>query len=182
MRNGIFKSIISCAFLVFVTSGVQASDWATGEGSCFSKNSKEISAGLSIDDLGFYVAYDMGFHDAISGGVATGYNGYSSGWYSYWAIPILIRAAFHPFNLVALKDNIKVRDKLDVYIGPSMGYQIGGASWANGTVTGYTLPTYGGFIFREYIGVRYFFSPKIAVTAEDCAGLGLINFGICFKL
>jgi hypothetical protein len=181
MKNRLLKSIISCVFLVVITSSIQASDWATGEGSCFSKSSKEVSVGLSMFDFGFYAAYDMGFHDAISGGIVTGYNGYSDSWFSYGEVPILVRAAFHPFNLVALKDKISVRDKLDVYVGPSMGYEIGWVSWKDGSVAGLNLGTYGGFIFREYIGVRYFFTPKIAVTAEDCAGLGVINIGICFK-
>ena len=53
-------------------------------------------------DFGFYVAYDMGFHDAISGGVATGFNGYSLD-YLLFAVPFLVRAAFHPFNLTCSK-------------------------------------------------------------------------------
>ena len=182
MKNRFLKSVLGFAFLVSIAGSVQASsDWATGEGSCFSKDSKEVSVGLSMFDFGFYAAYDMGFHDAISGGIVTGYNGYSDSWFSYGEVPILVRAAFHPFNLVALKDKISVRDKLDVYVGPSMGYEIGWVSWKDGSVAGLNLGTYGGFIFREYIGVRYFFTPKIAVTAEDCAGLGVINIGICFK-
>jgi hypothetical protein len=132
-------------------------------------------------DFGFYAAYDMGFHDAISGGVVTGFNGYSSGDFAYAQIPILVRAAFHPFNLVVLKDKINVRDKLDVFAGPCMGYEFGWTSWKNVSVPEESLPVYGGFILREYIGVRYFFKPNLAVTAEDCAGLGFINIGLCFK-
>jgi hypothetical protein len=181
MNKRIIKSIISIVFVVFTAGSIQAGDWATGEGSCFSKNSKEVSGGLSIFDFGFYAAYDMGFHDAISGGVATGFNWFGLDYYSRFAIPIVVRAAFHPFNLVALKDKISVRDKLDVYGGLSSGYSIGWTSWDSGPVSGTGLSDHGGFIFREYLGVRYFFKPNMALVAEDCGGLGILNFGICFK-
>ena len=183
MKKRSFKTIVALAFLAFITGSVQASsDWATSEGSCFSKNSKEITLGLSMFDFGFYGSYDMGFHDAISGGVATGFNWFPFPYYSRFAIPFIFRAAFHPFNLAVLKDKISVRDKLDVYIGPSLGYVIGWSSWDNGSVIGSSLSDNGGPFIREYIGVRYFFKPNLAVTAEDCAGLGVINIGLCFKL
>jgi hypothetical protein len=78
-------------------------------------------------------------------------------------VPIIVRAAFHPFNLSVLQDKISIRDKLDVYGGFALGLK-----------TGLTPP----FTFSELIGARYFFSPNFGVFLEDCAGVGWVNLGV----
>lgn len=113
--------------------------------------------------------------------MATGFTGKATRYWGYYQVPILARAAFHPFNLNVLAEKIKVRDKLDVYVGPSMGWQIGWTNWkGSGSAIG-SSPSYGGFVIREYIGARWFFTPNFAVTLEDCGGLGVINAGVVFK-
>ena len=137
-----------------------------------------ISVGMTFFHFGGMAAFDFGFHDCISGGIASGYSGYgfSTNWrYNY--VPIVGRAAFHPFNLKVLADKIPVRDKVDVYVGPSIGYSIGWATW-RGSGPEIGDPDVGWFVFREYIGVKYFFNDVVAGYIEDCAGLGWICMGV----
>jgi len=175
------KVCAAIAVSICLSVPARAGDWATGEGSCYSKGAKIIGAGGSILPFGFYGSFDFGVHDAISAGGAVGWNtyGYSSIW-RYNAIPILARGAFHPFNLSVLADKIKVREKLDAYVGLAAGWRIGFWSY-DGPGVKPSTPSYGGLILREYIGVRYFFTDNFGVTAEDCHGLGVLNIGVCFK-
>jgi hypothetical protein len=179
------RAILFTALSVCLISAslAQAADWATSSGSCYAKGDKIISGGVSLFWFGAFGAFDYGFHDCISGGGAVGYNTYSfSSYYRVHYIPIIVRAAFHPFNLKVLADKIKVRDKLDVYVGPSIGWSINFITSKSTAPLGLGEPDISGFIFREYLGVRYYFSDKFGVFAEDCAGLGAICFGVSFKL
>jgi hypothetical protein len=174
--------LIAALSLVAITAGTgTASDWATSDGSCYAQGDKIGSAGLSVYYFGLYAAFDYGIHDAISIGGGLGYNGYSPtlSWrYNY--LPIMIRGAFHPFNLAAIADKIAARNMVDVYIGLATGWQIGWATWNNdGEPIGTREP--GGFVIREYIGARYFFSDKVALFLEHCPGLTNIAAGVSYK-
>ena len=95
-------------------------------------------------------------------------------------MPIVARGAFHPFNLKALADKIKVRDKLDAYVGVSSGWNIGWASYRESGVEP-DDPSVGHFIIREYLGVRFYPSEHFYLFAEEGCGLGLFNLGVGFK-
>jgi hypothetical protein len=141
-----------------------AEKWAVDKGSAYVKDSKMLSFGLAAVPFGPCAAFDYGFHEAISGGIATGV---MIERYAY--VPMITRAAFHPFNLKAWSDKIAVRDKLDVYGGLAGGFQFGRDA-----------PQL--FIVREFFGARYYIDPKFAFFAEDCAGLGFFNIGLTVKL
>ena len=179
MKTKILISVV-CCILVYVNASF-AGDWATGDGSCYKQHSKNISVGLSLLHLGFFAAFDYGVHDAISVGIASGYNGYGHNRYwRYHYVPIAVRGAFHPFNLSVLADKIKVRKKLDAYIGLAIGGRVGWATWdADGTTL--AEPTgVGGFFLREYIGIRFFPVEKFYISAEEGSGLGIFNLGVGF--
>jgi len=166
---------VMCALVVFAVSTVRAEGWATGAGSCYAKGDKILDIGIPFPffQLGVHGAFDYGVHDAISvgGGMGFHYNyaylGFTGG-NTY--VTFLARAAFHPFNLSALQDKIKIRDKLDVYGGLTL--------FAGPSLNG------GDFLFplREYFGARWHFSPKISAFLEDCAGFGYLDGGISFNL
>lgn len=177
----IIISLFVC-FLLIASASAFADDWSTAVGSCYGKGSANVSFGLIAYYLGAFAAFDYGFHDAISGGVAIGFNNwhYSNLW-TYSQVPIVGRVAFHPFNLKAISDYISFRDKVDVYIGIASGWRIG---WAKYRLSGIvpTEPTVGGFFVREYIGIRYFTNKGFFVVAEEGSGLGWFLIGIGFGL
>ena len=139
-----------------------ADQWADDKGSAYVKGSKTISVGLSLFPYGLSAAFDYGFHPAISAGYLVGVM-VTPDMY----VPMIVRAAFHPFNLTVLKDKISIRDKFDVYAGLSTGFKIGLNS---------------PFTVAEYIGARYSLSSSTGVYLEDCGGVGYINAGLTFKL
>ncbi len=174
------KLVCFCCCLVTCLSVSSAKEWATGIGSCYKQHSKTISLGMSLLHFGFFAAFDYGVHDAISVGIASGYNGYGhSRYWRYHFVPIGGRAAFHPFNLSVLADKIKVRDKLDVYVGFAMGGRVGWATWEyNGDEL--DEPKVGGFFFREYIGIRFFPTNNFYIMCDEGSGLGVFNLGVGF--
>ncbi len=173
-------SILSLVILVTYCGIVSAGDWANSDGSCYGKGSKNISAGISLIHIGFFGSFDYGFHDAISGGFATGFNTDRDGSWRRNYVPIVVRGAFHPFNLRKLAEKIKIRNKLDVYVGIATGWRIGSVKWESSVVAP-AKPKVGGFIFREYIGIRFYPFNKFYILAEEGSGLGLFNFGVGFS-
>lgn len=179
MRAKINVYIFIAVFLYAGTSF--AGNWANSYGSCYGKWSKNISVGMSVLYLGPFVGFDLGFHDCISGGVATGYNvRFFSPTWNYNQVPIVVRAAFHPFNLNALSEKINVRNKLDVYVGLSTGWRVGWASYRK-SGSAPSSPSVGGFFVREYIGIRFFPKDNFYLLAEEGSGLGVFNLGVGFK-
>ena len=173
MRVRCFAAVITLTFgLIFSTA--RAGDWADASGSCFQKGDKQLTVGFNTWYPGPNVGFDMAFHDAISGGVAGGFNWWGSGGWSYFQIPIVVRAAFHPFNLSVLADKITVRDRLDVYAGFGTGWRIGWSTWSGAGMVG-------GFTFRERIGATWYFNPNFYANIEEGSGLGSLNLGIGFK-
>jgi hypothetical protein len=145
-----------------ILSMAHADDWAVDRGSAYTKDSKSLSVGLSAIPVGLSFAYDYGFHPAISGGGATGAI-MSPDVY----VPMIARAAFHPFNLKAWAVDRGLREKLDIFGGLASGFELG----ANAPFP---------FIIREYIGARFYFAPKFAAFMEDCAGF--LNMGVTIKM
>ena len=121
-----------------------------------SYHGETISFGGSLFwGYGFFGGVDYGFHDAISGGGAVAllvHPFYDEVW-----LPVVARAAFHPFNLRVLADKIPVRGQVDPYVGLATGWKF------------IDDPT---FRFREYIGVRYFFTEHFFGLLEEGSGLG----------
>jgi hypothetical protein len=172
------KRILLAAFVacLSLSTTVAAGDWATGSGSCYARGDKYLDIGVALPMfvLGTHVAFDYGFHDAISGGGGIGFRYYYYGAAGYpWDaayITFLGRAAFHPFNLKVWADKIKVRDKLDVWVGPTFWI----APMLNGVPFDWGV--------REYLGARWHFTPKIGVFLEDCGGFGYIDGGLTIQL
>jgi hypothetical protein len=180
MKNLLLAAALTASLFQAVYS---QQDWATSSGSCFERGDINISGGLSVLWLGFYATTDYAIHDAISIGGGIGYNGY--GYSSLWRynfLPIEVRGSFHPFNLKVLADKVSIRDKLDTYIGIAAGWRIGWASTRDDIPDGLQEPDVGGFLFRENIGARYYFSPSFYGYAEEGSGFGTFNFGVGLKL
>lgn len=175
------RTIAAAVILTFglVGSAATASDWANADGSCFQKGNKQITVGFNVFYPGPNVGFEYAFHDAISGGGAVGFNWWGTGYWSYYQIPIVIRAAFHPFNLDVLADKIKVRDKLDVYAGIATGWTVGWGVWDGiGTSPDANI---GGFTFRERVGATWYFTPNFYANLEEGSGLGSLNAGVGWK-
>lgn len=164
-----------CAATVF------GADWATDKGSAFAKGQKNVSVGLSLFWFGFTGSFDYGFHEAISGGGAIGYNGHATLLDSINYLPIMGRAAFHPFNLAVIAEKIPVRDKLDVYVGLTAGARIGWASYKGSRTGPANYPNVGVFYVREMIGARWYFTDMFGVFLEEGSGMGTFNSGITLK-
>lgn len=158
-----------------------AKDWADARGSCYHKGSMNLTAGVTLADFGVFGTFDYGVHDAISVGLAMAYTSYSEdysygGELKYSEIPITLRAAFHPFNLSALKDSVPMRDKLDVYVGLGAGYRSQSISGGGSSVS-----AGGEMLFEIYVGTRYYFTEKLYASAELGSGMALLNCGVGYK-
>jgi hypothetical protein len=155
----------SIIFITALFSFASAEEWATDSKSAYVKGSRTIHGSLAVFPFGFpIVAYEYGFHEAISGSLATGLM-INPDLY----VPLIGRGVLHLFNLKALADDVLVRDRLDVYIGLAAGFRLG-------------EDTPSIFVIRECIGFRYYFTPTFGGYVEDCAGLGILNFGLSVKL
>jgi hypothetical protein len=135
--------------------------------------------------IGFYGSFEYAVHDAISAGAGFGYNGhnYNSIFYSIDYrenyLPIVARGTFHPFNLAVLADKIKIREKLDTYIGLNVGWRVG---WQSSNSTTYFNDNISNFIFRERIGARFYPTSKMYVFAEENGGVyGWLSAGAGLK-
>jgi hypothetical protein len=173
MKRSCSRFALFCAFVAIAATGMHAEEWATGVGSCFAKGDKIIDVGIPFPffQIGAHGAFDYAFLDAISagGGIGVQYTyPYLGGDVAY--LSFVLRGAFHPFNLSALRDKIKIRDRLDVYGGLALiaGPALDGNSYL--------------FPVREFLGARWHFSPKISCFLEDCGGFGYLDGGISFNL
>ncbi len=167
-----------------LSSGSAQSTWATSEGSVYGKGSAILNLGIGTYPIGPYVAYDYGIHDAISVGGAAGYQMYWN-WgsdYTFHWMPIVARAAFHPFNLTVVAEHVDVRDKLDVYAGPviGIGFRYDNYTGPYSHLLDDKFDVYP--IVREYIGIRYYVNDRIAWFAEEGSGLGWFNVGLSMKM
>jgi len=72
-------------------------------------------------------------------------------------------------------------DKLDIYVGASIGSGIAGTfyrNYPNPDVTRIVPIAFGGL----HAGVRYYFKPRVGINAEVGFGKSLINAGFVFKI
>jgi hypothetical protein len=136
---------------------------------------------------------DYGVTDLISVGGGLGIAGskYEVGYLDYnWSftytyIPIMGRVAFHPFNLPALKNKIPKRDIWDTYGGLALGWTIINYSETDPPNSTGIIPFPKGtsyFTVGLLLGIRYYFSPRFGVYAEEGSGFGWFNIGCVFKL
>ena len=176
------KMIFACLCSLLMYSASFSGEWASSIGSCYEKGNKNLGAGMCLVHFGYFFSFDYAFHDAISGGVATGYNGFRiSHLWRYNYMPIVVRAAFHPFNLKAWADKISVRHKIDVFIGLASGTRIGWVNFRGDGIKPVVEPDVGGFFVREYFGIRFFPTDMFYISAEEGSGLGLLNIGVGLK-
>ena len=131
----------------------------------------------------------VGFTTGIggrAGGARLNGLGLYRGFYPEINIPIGAMANFHFYQLIAdkAKKNIHA-DKLDVYVGLSLGTGIaihpGGYYDGNGV---YRNGAFNDVLFfaSPQVGVRYYFTPSIAINGEIGWGRTLIGAGITFNL
>ena len=153
--------------------------WSNGENSSYSKGDMLGSAGIGIYHLGVFAAFDYGIHDCISAGAAVGFNSYSKQvGIRVNQVPLMVRAAFHPFNLAVLADKIIIRDMVDVYVGLSTGWVF---RWQKTEYINAPNDTHPGLGLREYIGLRYHFTDKLGLFVEDCGEIATIALGVTYK-
>jgi hypothetical protein len=172
VRAGVFFLCITISAMLTPASG-----WSDSENSCYSRGAMLGSAGISVYYFGVYAAFDYGIHDCISAGAAAGYNGDSRPGYRINQVPLMIRAAFHPFNLAVLADKIIIRDMVDLYAGITTGRVI---RWETSKYDDLRGDVHSGFSIREYLGLRYHFSDKIAIFIEDCGETANLAFGCTY--
>jgi len=159
------KSVLAGACVLLLAGALSAKQWATSEGSCYAKGDMNLSVGFGVANFGPYALFDYALHDAISigGGV-----GFTFG-HGYMYLPIVVRGSFHPFNLNFLADKIKIRNKLDPYIGLRSGFDIGLGNKPH-------FPW-----VRENVGVRFYPTEKIYLLLEEGSGFGIVAIGVGFK-
>jgi hypothetical protein len=174
MKKYLSSMATACAVFLFSANVFSVYAWANSEGSVYSQGDMIGSAGISVHYFGAYVAFDYGLHDCISVGAATGYNGYTNLSLRYNRVPIIGRAAFHPFNLAALADKVIIRNMIDIYAGIATGWIF---VWERSDLFN---DNYGKFTIREYLGLRYHFSEKLSLFVEDCPGVAYIAGGISY--
>lgn len=123
---------------------------------------------------------EFGVHKYLGLGFTTGFGGrtrYRNNYTGEFNIPIGLIFNFHFYQLIAdKKSKAKHADKLDMYFGASAG-------------SGIAVAYYNGFSRRTpigfgglHFGMRYYFTPKVAINAELGWGKSLANIGMSFKL
>jgi hypothetical protein len=162
-RMKCFRGIVAVAAIAACAVSVSAA------GGCYSKGDKILDAGIGMWPFVPSVHFEIGVHDYVSVGGATGLL------IPYLDIPILARGAFHPFNLPVLQDKISIRDKLDAYAGLVAGLSVGPGDFS---------PVWP--VFGEIIGARFYMSESFGFYAEECwagpgSDLGWISGGVTFK-
>jgi hypothetical protein len=92
-------------------------------------------------------------------------------------IPIGMIVNFHFYQLIADKSIKEIHaDKLDIYAGLSLG---SGLAIAYYTYTTRVIPIVFGGV---HVGIRYYFTPNVALNLEAGLGKNLVNAGFAFKL
>lgn len=173
------KRLFIVLFIQLALCGsIFASDWATSEGSCYKPGNWSIGGGLSLVYLGFFASADYGVHDAISAGIATGYNGKNKIGYRQNFFSLYARSALHLFNLKVLAEKVSIRNMLDPYAGLSLGFSGG---WVSNNDSFHTKSDKSSPI-RELLGVKFFPTSRFYLMAEEGGGLSVFNFGMGFKL
>lgn len=192
----IFLSAIACLLLFGTSSTAVAQAWGKG--------SKVLTLGVGASNFHHldghyynrpglrYRAYspttgqlafhgEFGVHKYVGLGFFTGVGGragWTNNYLGTWNIPLGMLANFHFYQLIADHASRDIHaDVLDIYAGLSLGSGLAFTYYSDAVVR--VIPIlYGG----PHVGIRYFFAPKVGITAE--AGYGKSNgmFGFVFKL
>lgn len=124
--------------------------------------------GMSMKEIGVDAPGLLGI-----GGLVR-YWSYDEGFWSYTDLVIAAQGNYH-----FILDN----KKLDPYLGLIIGYDVGSFDWGGPNSSLYDI-SYGGFIFGASAGVRYWFSPQMAINARLGTGSNLgstLDVGVDFK-
>lgn len=128
--------------------------------------------GIGGAGLGLGANAEYGITQQIGITGTFGWSGYSSGYWTYTNLIFAVGGNFHV-------DLLKVKN-LDTYAGVGLGWNFGSVT---STDSRYTWDrSYGGFFWDFRVGGRYFFSDKLAATAELGYGFGYLRLGVDFKL
>jgi hypothetical protein len=158
----------------------------------FQKGDRLLNLGLGLNSyyeggLPLSVSYEKATGDKASLGLGMDYLHHSYddpyiGKYGLTALYLGVRGAFHVNQFLETIDFYD--DKLDVYIGASLGYRL--FSWkSNYTLypAWYTGSYYGsGLYYGAYLGGKYYFTSKLGAFLEAGAtGSTNARIGLCFK-
>lgn len=124
---------------------------------------------------------EFGIHNYIGLGFFTGIGG-RAGWtrnyLGAWNIPIGMLVNFHFYQLIADNTSKNIHSNvLDIYAGLSLGSGVAFTYYDNAVARAVPI-LYGG----PHVGIRYYFAPKVGVTAQAGFGKNIANVGFVFKL
>lgn len=165
-----------------------------GIGNTFVNRGVYIGPGYSYNSLPtFNASAEYGITNAIGIGGYLGYTSFkytyayrdfnNNGWYDYtdqykWSFFIIgIRGAYH------FDEFIKI-DKLDVYGGLMLGYNIASLNYTSTDPyhgTAVYGSAYGGFAWSLFGGARYRFTDNVGVFGELGYGISVLNIGLNLK-
>jgi hypothetical protein len=171
----------------------------TVQAQAFKRGDVMISPGIGLGTygVGYGVGFalpvvlnaDFGVHKYISVGAYGGFwtrrwNYTSNDDYRFTSIHVGGRASFHFWQLIA--DNVSaglLRDKLDIYVTPWLGYNIRSANWIdNNNGLGNSLDFDSRLQGGVQLGVRYFFNENIGIFGEfGGTPTSFSNLGVTFK-
>jgi hypothetical protein len=202
-NNGMKKIIlfISIALMTLSQSTIMAQDKAWG------RDSKVLSIGLGLgnyyhldsryrslgpggnDYRGYHSPYTGQFnlqmewavHNYVGLGFTTGFGGtgpLNHGYRGEFNMPIGLVVNFHFYQLIDDKNGKDLHsDKLDIYGGLSVGSGIAVAFYDREDARIVPL-AWGGL----HAGLRWYFTPRVALNAEVGFGKNVANIGFSFKL
>jgi len=155
----------------------------------FSQYTKEnsylsIGAGMNSDAPVFFGSFEKGLKDNISLGGIVGYYGYSEefnlailGNYE-WSYTYVF------FGGTVCYHHKMGNEKIDPYVAVNFVYESASASFSSDQVDEslVTEPSIGGIAFGGSVGIRYYFSPKMAFNLRGGFGFSLFDIGLTFKM
>jgi len=172
----------------------------------FYRTYTNYSSGVTFPPL--TISYQKGIHNALSVGGVLGHYGYSYKWeYNHLggvnkykrADRTTILGALAEIHLINLMDDLDmpldIDDNIDIYFGGILGvsietykkkneeyiYNVNTDSYDFIKTETRNLTTKP--IFRTYMGVRYYFTPKVAGYADfGYATFGYMNIGVSLKM
>lgn len=129
----------------------------------------------------FNLQMEFGVHDYVGIGFTTGFGGTGRLRYGYLGevnMPIGLVVNFHFYQLIDDKNSKDLHaDELDIYGGLSVGSGFAVAFYDNEDSRIVPL-AWGGL----HAGLRWYFTPRVALNAEAGFGKNVANIGFSFKL
>jgi len=143
-------------------------------------DSRKIHSWYGPTTFQFNFQGEFGIHKYVGLGFTTGIGGRGGMHNEYIGkmnIPIGMIANFHFYQLIADKTGKSIHaDKLDIYVGASMGSGVAFNYYTN--YTQIDPLAFGGI----HVGIRYYFTEKVGLNCELGWGKSLANIGFAFKL